>query len=110
MSGPARLAVLAQATAQSYSHRSRVLRRHQESALVPILRNVLGKVPSNSKARVRNFIANSELGTQSDIHENVISPGVIVPWHYHETEEVIIVLEGHGECRTENGTESYEAG
>jgi hypothetical protein len=63
---------------------------------VPIFRKVLGKVPSNSKARVRNFIANREIGTQSDIHENVISPGVVVPWHYHETEEVIVVLEGDG--------------
>jgi len=77
---------------------------------MPIFRKVLGKVPSSSKARVRNFIANRELGTQSDIHENVISPGVVVPWHYHETEEVIIVLEGDGECRTERGTENYSAG
>jgi hypothetical protein len=42
---------------------------------MPILRQVLGKIPSGPKARVRNFIANRELGTQSDIHENVISPG-----------------------------------
>ena len=75
-----------------------------------ILRKVLGKIPSSPKARVRNFIANRALGTQSDIHENVISPGVIVPWHYHETEEVIVVLEGNGECRTEEGTQNYSAG
>jgi quercetin dioxygenase-like cupin family protein len=67
-------------------------------------------VPSNSKARVRNFIANCKIGTQSDIHENVISPGVVVPWHYHETEEVIVVLEGDGECRTEGATENYSGG
>jgi quercetin dioxygenase-like cupin family protein len=77
---------------------------------VPIFRKVLGKVPSNSKALVRNFIANREIGTQSDIHENVISPGVVVPWHYHETEEVIVVLEGDGECRTEGETENYFGG
>jgi len=77
---------------------------------VPIFRKVLGKVPSNSRARVRNFIANRELGTQSDIHENVISPGVVVPRHYHETEEVIVVLEGDGECRTEGATENYSGG
>src|SRR5262249_885159 len=77
---------------------------------MPIFRKVLGKVPSSSKARVRNFIANRELGTQSDIHENVISPGVVLPWHYHETEEVIVVLEGAGECRTEQGIENYSAG
>lgn len=46
---------------------------------MPILRGVLGKIPSGPKARVRNFIANKELGTKSDIHENVISPGVIIP-------------------------------
>jgi quercetin dioxygenase-like cupin family protein len=77
---------------------------------MPILRGVLGKVPSGPKSRVRNFIANKEFGTQSDIHENVISPGVTVPWHFHETEEVIVVLEGRGECRTEEGTENYSAG
>ena len=75
-----------------------------------ILRAILGKVPSGPKSRVRNFIANKALGTQSDIHENVISPGVIVPWHFHETEEVIVVLEGNGECRTNEGMEHYSAG
>ena len=77
---------------------------------MPIVRGVLGKVPSGPKSRVRNFIANKEFGTQSDIHENVISPGVTVPWHFHETEEVIVVLEGNGECRTDEGTENYSAG
>jgi hypothetical protein len=46
----------------------------------------------------------------ADIHENVFSPGVTVPWHFHETEEVIVVLEGDGECRTDEGTENYSAG
>ena len=77
---------------------------------MPILRGRLGKVPSGPKARVRNFIANKKLGTQSDIHENVLSPGVILPWHFHVTEEVIVVLEGRGECSTEEGTEEYSAG
>ena len=75
-----------------------------------ILRGVLGRNPSRPKGRVRNFIANKELGTLSDIHENVISPGVTVPWHFHETEEVIVVLEGKGECRSDRGTEAYSAG
>ena len=75
-----------------------------------LLRGMLGKVPSGPKGRVRNFIANKKFGTQSDIHENVISPGVIVPWHFHETEEVIVVLEGNGECRTDEGAENYSAG
>ncbi len=77
---------------------------------MPILRGILGKVPSGPRARVRNFIANKQLGTQSDIHENVISPGVTVPWHFHEAEEVIVVLEGNGECTTDEGTEKYSAG
>ncbi len=63
---------------------------------MPFFRGVLGKVPSSPKATVRNFIANKELGTKSDIHENVISPGVILPRHFHETEEVIVVLENAG--------------
>ena len=78
---------------------------------MPILRQMLGRSPNGPKARVRNFIANARLGTKATtIHENVISPGVVVPWHTHATEEVIVVLSGEGECRTENGTQAYSAG
>jgi quercetin dioxygenase-like cupin family protein len=77
---------------------------------MPILHGVLGKVPSGPKSRVRNFIANRESGTQSDIHENVLSPGVTIPWHFHEVEEIVVVLEGNGECRTEGTVENYSAG
>jgi quercetin dioxygenase-like cupin family protein len=78
---------------------------------MPVLQQLLGKVPSGPKSRVRNFIANKALGTErSDIHENVINPGVTVPWHFHATEEVIVVLEGQGECRTDEGSETYRAG
>ncbi len=78
---------------------------------MPILRQMLGRSPDGPKARVRNFIANVRLGTKATtIHENVISPGVVVPWHTHATEEVIVVLSGRGECRTENGTQAYSAG
>src|SRR4051794_23275308 len=76
-----------------------------------IFREMLGKVPSAPKGRVRNFIANRFLGTErSDVHENVINPGVIIPWHFHKTEEIIVVLEGQGECHTEGGVEPYGAG
>jgi quercetin dioxygenase-like cupin family protein len=75
-----------------------------------IFRGVLGKNPSRPKGRVRNFIANKELGTLSDIHENVINPGVTVPWHFHETEKVNVVLEGNRECRSDQRTENYSAG
>ena len=72
---------------------------------------MLGRSPSGPKARVRNFIAHARLGTETmTIHENVISPGVVVPWHTHVTEEVIVVLSGGGESRTENGTQAYSAG
>jgi quercetin dioxygenase-like cupin family protein len=78
---------------------------------MPILRQMLGRSPNGPKARVRNFIANARLGTKATtIHESVISPGVAVPWHTHVTEEVIVVLSGEGECRTENGTQPYSAG
>jgi len=81
------------------------------SCVMPILRQMLGGSPSGPKARVRNFIANARLGTQSTvIHENLINPGVVVPFHVHSTEEVIVVLAGEGECRTENATEHYAAG
>jgi uncharacterized cupin superfamily protein len=78
---------------------------------MPVLRQILGKIPSDPKSRVRNFIANRALGTaRSDIHENVINPGVTVPWHFHATEEVIVVLEGEGECRSDEGSDRYRAG
>ena len=78
---------------------------------MPILRQMLGRLPNGPKARVRNYIANPRLGTEAlTIHENVISPGDVVPWHTHRAEEVIVVLSGEGECRTENGTQSYSAG
>src|ERR1043166_5819169 len=78
---------------------------------MPVLRQLLGKVPSGPKSRVRNFIANRALGAErSDVHENVINPGVTIPWHFHVTEEVIVVLEGQGECRTDEGCDTYRAG
>jgi len=78
---------------------------------MPVLRQLLGKTPSGPKSRVRNFIANKALGTERcDVHENVLSPGVTIPWHFHATEEVIVVLEGEGECRTDEGCDFYHAG
>ena len=78
---------------------------------MPILRQMLGKLPNEPKARVRNYIANARLGTKvTTIHENVISPGVVVPSHTHAIEEVVVVLSGEGECRTESGTQAYSAG
>jgi quercetin dioxygenase-like cupin family protein len=72
---------------------------------------MLGKSPGGPKARVRNYIANPRLGTEAlTIHENVISPGVVVPSHTHLAEEVIVVLSGEGECTTENGSQAYSAG
>ena len=78
---------------------------------MPILRQVMGKVPSVPKSRTRNFIANRTLETvQSDVHENVLSPGATIPWHLHGTEEVIVVLDGQGECLTDAGVEAYRGG
>jgi quercetin dioxygenase-like cupin family protein len=78
---------------------------------MPILRQILGKRPSGPKARVRNFIASPRLGTErATIHENVISPGVVVPWHFQAIEEVIVVLSGEGEWRTEDGSQAYRVG
>lgn len=78
---------------------------------MPILRQMLGRKPSSLKSRVRNYVANTVLGTKhSVVHENVINPGVTVPWHLHATEEVIVVLEGRGEWQTHAGRETYRAG
>jgi quercetin dioxygenase-like cupin family protein len=78
---------------------------------MPLLRQVLGKVRKDPASRVRNYIANKALGTKSAFaHENIIDPGMTAPWHAHASEEVIIVLEGRGEYRTETGSEAYQAG
>jgi quercetin dioxygenase-like cupin family protein len=78
---------------------------------MPVLKNLLGKSPSAPNGRLRSYLANDVLGTKrSTIHENVINPGGSVPWYAHAVEEVIVVLEGSGECQTEEGTEVYGAG
>ena len=78
---------------------------------MPILRNLLGKMPNAPQGRLRSYLANEVLGTkQSTIHENVINPGGSVPWHFHDVEEVIVVLEGAGECQTEEAAEAYSGG
>src|SRR5687768_5349945 len=78
---------------------------------MPILRQMLGRLPNRPKARVSNYIANSLIGTDPlTIHDNAISPSVVVPSHTHRAEEVIVVLSGEGECTTENGSQAYSAG
>lgn len=69
-----------------------------------------GQEPEPSKGTRSKLHREQGAGTLSDIHENVISPGVTIPWHFHQTEEVIVVLEGNGECRGACGTEAYSAG
>ena len=65
---------------------------------MPIHHNLLGKVPVETD-RVRNYLADEDLGaTQCSAHENVLKPGVEVPAHRHAVEEVIVCLEGIGEC------------
>jgi len=76
-----------------------------------VLRNLERKEPINRKARVRNYLAKGTLGSESTtIHENIIGVEGFVPWHSHAVEEILILLEGEGECRTENGTERYRPG
>jgi quercetin dioxygenase-like cupin family protein len=76
-----------------------------------LLRQLLGRAPSSPSGRVRNYLANQRLGARwMVIHENVINPGGAVPWHSHAIEEVIVVLDGCGECRTSAGSEAYRAG
>ena len=79
---------------------------------MPVLHNLLGRSsPSTANGRVRSYLANEALGArQSTIHENVVNPGGNVPWHGHAIEEIIVVLEGFGECRTAAGVELYRAG
>ena len=65
---------------------------------MPIHHSMLGSIPT---ATERTFIAvaDSTLGTQTlSVHENVLNPDALVPWHQHEVEEVIVCISGLGEC------------
>ena len=78
---------------------------------MPIHHNMLGNLPSEAE---RTFVAlaSQALGAQScSVHENVLNPGAVVPWHEHQVKEVIVCLSGAGEC-TFKGTnpERYQAG
>jgi len=78
---------------------------------MPIHHDLLGKLPTTTE-RVRNHIANTELGAHScSAHENVLRPGAIVPAHSHTVEEVIVCLAGDGTCQVgDAAAEKYRAG
>jgi quercetin dioxygenase-like cupin family protein len=78
---------------------------------MPIHHNMLGAVPTDTE---RTFVAlaNEGLGTQScSVHENVLNPNAVVPWHQHAVEEIIVCLSGVGECAFQRGApERYRSG
>jgi len=78
---------------------------------MPIHHHLLGKSPTDTE-RIRNYLADELLGAQHcSAHENVLKPGVEVPAHLHEVEEVIVCLEGEGECTFANQPpQRYQAG
>ena len=70
---------------------------------MPIHHNLLGQVPTETD-RIRNYLADEKLGAKHcSAHENVLKPGAEVPAHMHQVEEVIVCLEGEGECTLGNG-------
>ena len=78
---------------------------------MPIHHNMLGSIPT---ATERTFVAvaDASLGTQTlSVHENVLNPEAVVPWHQHEVEEVIVCISGLGECTFQGrASEQYRAG
>ncbi len=69
---------------------------------MPIYHQQLGKIPTDTD-RIRNYLANEDLGARHcSAHENVLKPGVEVPAHMHGVEEIIVCLEGEGECTFAN--------
>ena len=69
---------------------------------MPIYHQMLGKLPTDTD-RIRNYLADEDLGAkQCSAHENVLKPGAEVPAHQHDVEEVIVCLEGVGECSFAN--------
>jgi quercetin dioxygenase-like cupin family protein len=75
-----------------------------------ILRDLERRTPDKT-GRVRNYLAKASLGSESTtIHENIVGTEGFIPWHSHQVEEILILLEGEGECRTEQGVERYMPG
>ena len=78
---------------------------------MPIHHNMFGSIPT---ATERTFVAvaDASLGTQTlSVHENVLNPEAVVPWHQHEVEEVIVCMSGLGECTFQGrASEQYRAG
>jgi quercetin dioxygenase-like cupin family protein len=76
-----------------------------------VLRDLERKLPENDTSRVRNYRARSSLGTKNTtVFENIVGTAAYVPWHKHETEEVVITLSGEGECKTDDGVERFGPG
>ena len=55
------------------------------------------KVETLNTGRTRQWLAHKELGAEcTALLENYLNPGGFVPLHYHNTEEVLVCLEGVG--------------
>lgn len=78
---------------------------------MPIRHQMLGNIPTDTE---RTFVALADgaSGTKAcSVHENVLNPGAVVPWHLHPVEEVIVCLAGEGECAFQGSQpERYRAG
>lgn len=79
---------------------------------MPIHHNMLGKIPTDPSGELRNYLSSPDLGSKGTLaHENVLEPGAIVKMHKHAVEEVVVCVEGEGECRFQDGrTENYRKG
>ena len=78
---------------------------------MPIHHNMLGSIPTSTE-RTFVAVANRTLGTQAlSVHENVLNPEAVAPWHQHEVEEVIVCISGVGECTFQGrAPEQFRAG
>ena len=48
-------------------------------------------------------LANLTRGTYTmEVWRQTLAAGAVTPWHRHACEEVVVILSGHGECRTRN--------
>jgi quercetin dioxygenase-like cupin family protein len=78
---------------------------------MPIHHDMLGNLPTDTD---RTFVALADAtvgASQFSVHENVLDPGAVVPWHAHAVQEVIVCLSGTGECTLEGErAEHYRAG
>ncbi|MBF9254067.1 cupin domain-containing protein [Pontibacter sp. 172403-2] len=76
-----------------------------------ILSGAASKLEKLNTGRTREWLANKQMGTtQTALLENYFDKGGYVPPHYHDTEELLVCLEGNGRIIIKDEQFDFPAG